>query len=215
MQVARQMAETGITLYCIGCEPAVTQWKPFFAALVSCVSGIKITSYHTPHQAHITGGQYCPLDNASTLRDVIVGGAREEIALENLMSDVSGMAKEVAGLSEEEQAARVWSKMRESNVKCRQMKMNGAELAAPSADAISLSKAANLAEARKAFKPEIHAHAPAPRMASMRCAAPMASAAPPVSSAYHVSEAEDISIAQVSRMIMKSKARSSEAWSSK
>ena len=53
------MAKHGITLYCIGCEPSLTPYRDLFMAF-----------------AHITGGQYCPLGNASALSTVIVGGAR-------------------------------------------------------------------------------------------------------------------------------------------
>jgi hypothetical protein len=65
------MAEQGITLYCVGCEPAIVPFKQFFVAL-----------------ALITGGQYVPLANATDLARVIVGGAREEVSMEKLMAQV-------------------------------------------------------------------------------------------------------------------------------
>ena len=65
------MAEKGITLYSVGCEPAITPYKDFFVAI-----------------SYSTGGQYVPLRNAKLLSKVIVGGTVEEISLEKLMEDV-------------------------------------------------------------------------------------------------------------------------------
>lgn len=65
------MAQKSITLYCVGCEPAILDYKDFFAAI-----------------AYLTGGQYVPLRNAKLLSKVIVGGAIEEISLEKLMEEV-------------------------------------------------------------------------------------------------------------------------------
>ena len=71
IQIAKKMAEYGITLYSVGCEPAINPYKDFFAAI-----------------AYITGGQYVPLRNAQLLAKVIVGSAQEEISLERLMEQV-------------------------------------------------------------------------------------------------------------------------------
>jgi hypothetical protein len=68
---AHKMAEQGITLYCVGCEPSITPFKQFFVAL-----------------ALITGGKYVPLANATELTKVIIGGAREEVSMEKLMAQV-------------------------------------------------------------------------------------------------------------------------------
>ncbi len=51
--ITNQLAEKGITLYVVGCEPAINCCKDFFMAL-----------------AHITGGQYVPLGNATMLARV-------------------------------------------------------------------------------------------------------------------------------------------------
>ena len=53
MVVVDKMAEKGITLYSVGCEPALTPYKQFFSAL-----------------AYKTGGQYVPLRNANLLAKV-------------------------------------------------------------------------------------------------------------------------------------------------
>jgi hypothetical protein len=65
------MAEQGITLYCIGCEPCITRFKQYFIAL-----------------SLITGGKYFPLANAQDLARVMIGGAREEVSMEKLMAQV-------------------------------------------------------------------------------------------------------------------------------
>ena len=70
LAVVDKMAEKGITLYVVGCEPALMPYKPFFSGL-----------------AYKTGGQYVPLRNASLLAKVIVGGALEDINLEKLMEE--------------------------------------------------------------------------------------------------------------------------------
>ena len=72
MNLARQLAEKAVTLYVAGCEPALRPYKDFFAAL-----------------AYITGGQYVPLSAAGALTPVIVGGAQEELSLEQWMEQVS------------------------------------------------------------------------------------------------------------------------------
>lgn len=65
------MAQKGITLYSVGCEPTIVPYKDFFQAI-----------------AYITGGQYVPLRNAKLLSKIIIGGAQEEISLEKLMEGV-------------------------------------------------------------------------------------------------------------------------------
>jgi len=71
LQVVKEMARKGITLYSVGCEPAITPYRDFFSAI-----------------AFATGGQYVPLRNAKLLSTVIVGGALEEMSLEKLMKQV-------------------------------------------------------------------------------------------------------------------------------
>ena len=53
MEISNQMAEKGITIYMIGCEPAIQPYKTFFEGL-----------------AHVTGGQYVPLNHAHLLPPV-------------------------------------------------------------------------------------------------------------------------------------------------
>ena len=76
VEVVDQMAQKGITLYSVGCEPAILSYKDFFQAI-----------------AFKTGGQYVPLRNANLLAKVIVGGTQEEISLEKLMDNVQKEVK--------------------------------------------------------------------------------------------------------------------------
>lgn len=80
------MAEKGIILLCIGCEPTLTSYKDFFSAI-----------------AFRTGGQYVPLRNAKLLSKVIINGALEEISLENLMQVVQAEVNQLQknGISDE------------------------------------------------------------------------------------------------------------------
>ena len=191
IQVCRDLAQKGITLYCIGCEPSINPYRPFFQA-----------------RAHITGGQYCPLSSASILSDVIVGGVREEMGLEKLMDDVQAEVSAVDGLSDEQQAQHVWQKMRERKVVTKQLRMGAASIPTPSDDAILMSKATSLTEARKTYKPEAHTAMFAGAMPRSSRAVPTSKGMPVADPSYHLAEAEDISLEQCSRMVMKSKARS-------
>ena len=72
MVTANQIAEKGITMYMVGCEPSINPYRDWFMAI-----------------AHITNGQYVPLANATFLSQVIIGGAQEEIALQRLLEEVN------------------------------------------------------------------------------------------------------------------------------
>jgi len=53
MKTGRSLAEKGVTIYVVGCEPSITPYRDWFTAL-----------------AHLTGGQYVPLASATTLPQV-------------------------------------------------------------------------------------------------------------------------------------------------
>ena len=53
IEIAHKLAQNGITLYCVGCEPALTIYRDFFVVLSS-----------------ITGGRYLLLQNANNLSNV-------------------------------------------------------------------------------------------------------------------------------------------------
>ena len=55
VEIAHKLTQKGITLYCVGCEPALTPYKDFFVVLSS-----------------VSGGRYLPLNNADNLSNVIL-----------------------------------------------------------------------------------------------------------------------------------------------
>merc|ERR1711881_762409 len=74
LQIAREMAARDITVYTVGCEPALGYYT--FARDFMCTV------------AEITGGQAIALSSANLLADVIVNGSAEEIALTQLQREV-------------------------------------------------------------------------------------------------------------------------------
>jgi len=70
LQMARHMAETGISIYSVLCEPALGNYKfarDFFMAI-----------------AKMTGGQHLPLTSANLLPKAIVAMALEELSLQEI-----------------------------------------------------------------------------------------------------------------------------------
>ncbi len=138
LKTVAKLAEKGVTLYCVGCEPALSPYKEFFSAM-----------------AFRTGGQYVPLRNASLLAKVIVGGAVEEISLEKLMADVKLEVEEKkkSGITDEKQLAEaVQSRLKEKGVVTNQIFMNDSNLEKASDDAIKYSKMATMSDLRKEYK---------------------------------------------------------------
>ncbi|CAF4384967.1 unnamed protein product [Rotaria socialis] len=106
------LAEHGITLYTIGCEPAATVYRDFLMAL-----------------AFKTGGQYIPLDTCANLASVIVGSAKEEISLERLIAQVHEEVMREAALrggpvDETKLTRRLHEVMESGGVKARRVKMD-------------------------------------------------------------------------------------------
>lgn len=82
LQVAHAMSRRGITVYCIGAEPALSSYylaRDFLRAV-----------------ARITAGQFLPLSSASLLAATIVGGALEELELTSLMGAIRLEATQTA-----------------------------------------------------------------------------------------------------------------------
>ena len=141
MTVTHKLAEKGVTIYMVGCEPSICPYKQFFMAV-----------------AHITGGQYVPLTKAQLLSKVIIGGAQEEMSLEQLMSEVDEevQAEISAGreIDEDEFAERVHVKLHSKGVRTKQLQRNAAALEtvndAPMAKKLSGMK--SMSEVKKNFK---------------------------------------------------------------
>ncbi|CAF2941946.1 unnamed protein product [Rotaria sp. Silwood2] len=112
MECVALLAERGITLYTIGCEPSTITYRDFFMAL-----------------AFKTGGQYIPLDNCVNLASVIVGSAKEEISLEKLIAQVHEEVMREAELrggpiDEAELTRRIHEVMHSGGVKARRVKID-------------------------------------------------------------------------------------------
>ena len=173
MHVARSMAEAAITLYVIGCEPALAPHRDFFTAL-----------------ATITGGQYCALGGAAAITSVIVGAAREEIAVERLMRDVAAEVSSTAHLDEEARAGHVWAALKAKKATAAQLQTSAGAVLAATPAAVALSKMECLADVSRAYAP----------------AAPRAAAAAPA--AYDCVESAEVSMEQARRMVSKAVMRS-------
>ena len=133
--LCRGMAEAGITLYCIGCEPSLCPYKSFFMAMTS-----------------ITGGQYCALSDATALASAVVAGVREEISLERVMREVDAQLDQCGDMTPEAQAAFIHQKMQERGVTSRHMRagtQRGGEL--PTDAARDIQQKRSLAEVRVNF----------------------------------------------------------------
>ena len=143
IEIVHKMAKEGITLYSVGCEPAISPCKDFFMAI-----------------AFITGGQYVPLTAAKLLTDVIIGGAQEEISLEAIMAEVDKEVQEEMTSGREIEsslfASKVHTKLQSKGVSVKQLQRNNAELetAADFPEAKKISTMNNLTEVRKFYKPK-------------------------------------------------------------
>lgn len=147
MKIVRQLAERGITLYAVGCEPAISPYTDFFSAI-----------------AYITGGQYIPLSRANLLSQVIVSGAGEELSLEKLLEEVGEEvcleASSKITIDEDELSARLHKKMKLKGVRTKQIRLNNDALASISRDAIQLSGLCDMEAVREKFTPSAEVEVP-------------------------------------------------------
>jgi hypothetical protein len=107
IQICHSLAESGVTLYCIGCEPSITPFRDFFEGM-----------------CQITGGQYCNLGTSKFLSDVIVGGAVEEMANEQLVSVIDDDIQ-CEEEDEEVQIDRAYDRLKKANVKSNVLTQGG------------------------------------------------------------------------------------------
>merc|ERR1711959_458067 len=93
LEIAREMAAHGITVYSVGCEPALGAYR--FARDFMC------------SLAEITGGQAIALSSAKMLADVIVNGSAEEIELTALSrgidAEIEAVRQEAGGVELEDE----------------------------------------------------------------------------------------------------------------
>ncbi|XP_048735686.2 uncharacterized protein LOC125651138 [Ostrea edulis] len=139
MVTVRELAEKGITLYSVGCEPAINKYRDFFMALV-----------------YITGGQYVPLAGSKMLTQVIIGGAQEEISLEKWMAEVDEEIKREmdAGreINDEEMSHMVHEKLKSKGAVAKRLRQNNVGLDIASEDVKKYSEITNMADIRKNYK---------------------------------------------------------------
>eukprot|EP01083_Nonionella_stella_P042875 115730_1 len=102
VQIAKEMAELGIILYVVACEPSLSG----YAGAHDLMAGL----------AQITEGRYLPLTGAHLLPDVIIGGAKEEVSLQKLEAFVQNkmdkMKKEEPNMSVDEMNEKIKSSMK-------------------------------------------------------------------------------------------------------
>ncbi|KIM43730.1 hypothetical protein M413DRAFT_387591 [Hebeloma cylindrosporum] len=150
LEVVRQMAQRGITVFVIGCEPALSRYVnavDFYSALTQ-----------------LTSGKMFPLLMADRLGDYIVGTVVETIETEKLigefgrfiLDDVYTNATPTADIAQKLQAS-----MKEKGVKINTIEVENVynETAASKRNVASWSAAENLKKGREAITPST-----APRM---------------------------------------------------
>ncbi|OWF47447.1 uncharacterized protein LOC110454344 [Mizuhopecten yessoensis] len=138
MNIVRELAAKGITLYFVGCEPPINQYKEFFTAI-----------------AYLTGAQCIPLRGAKALTQVIIGGAQEEISLERWMDEVDEeVQKEIAAgnqINDDEMTRRAQAKMDSKGIRGKKLQRNNLYLEAASETSVKLAGFANMADVSANF----------------------------------------------------------------
>lgn len=139
MVTVRELAQKGVTLYSVGCEPAINQYRDFFMALV-----------------YITGGQYVPLAGSKMLTQVIIGGAQEEISLEKWMAEVDEEIKKEmeAGrpIIDEEMSHVIHRKLQSKGAVSKQLMQNNMALCAETGNVKIYSENRSMEEMRSNYQ---------------------------------------------------------------
>lgn len=207
--IARSMATKGITIYPVGCEPALSMYRNAKAFMVGL--------------AEITDGYATSLSSSALLADIILGGTAEEVGLQDLaakyeeqmVSIQSELAarKGGAAVSEDEVATALYAQMQADSVKTRAWKCDGKISDVRSAYYV---KNARLSEARSEIVEKEGAdaspiggtiadtHCSAPGFAGAFMAAPVFAGAPTSATSSMVAT-EEVSYEQVRRVFSKAK----------
>ena len=148
-KVLNQMSQKGITIYAVGCEPALSAYVSATNFWISA--------------AQKTNGRAVALESAASLGDIIVGGAVEEMDLHMLQADLCKRVREVRlsqpHLPEAEVQNQVYRALSSSAGATRQLSMKGLE----SEDAHLLAAADALETARAALAPIVKSHTMRPK----------------------------------------------------
>lgn len=129
MEICKDLTKKGVTLYVAGCEPSILAYKHFYLAI-----------------AHLTGGQYVPLEEAQGLVKIITIGAREEMSLKKFETEVEKeiTLRAASGrvINEEELASMLHTRWEQRGETTRQLTLNQRvlETAANSKTAMSITK---------------------------------------------------------------------------
>lgn len=79
--ITKELASKGVTIYTVGCEPAINSYSFARAFLISL--------------ANLSGGQPISLNNANALADVILGSTIEELGITCLLEEVEKETQKV------------------------------------------------------------------------------------------------------------------------
>ncbi|CAC5394713.1 unnamed protein product [Mytilus coruscus] len=138
MKIVRDLAQMGVTLYVIGCEPAILPYKDFFMAL-----------------DYLAGGQYVPLSRPELLVDVITGGAQEELSIQKFDKLVQAeVQKAIAAggpINKEKISQTVYNELVNSGATSTHLLLNNATLEGTTDAAKQLASATSMAEVRLHF----------------------------------------------------------------
>ena len=169
--ISRKLSQIGVTVYAVGCEPVLSSSYRFARTFFESI-------------AEVTGGQYVTLGTSKMLADVIIGGAREEIALEKLMTAAKkeleeGIREGVVDRSDDDACQRYLSaQIASKGHKVSSLRCSGRELPKHSPMSKEWAKCESLDAVRERTSAMALSDAPAPmmRMSSAsrsRCAMPM------------------------------------------
>jgi len=138
LSVLDQMSARGITIYSVGCQPALSHYRFAVDFFIAC--------------AERTNGQSVSLGSASALADVIMGSAIEEVELERLAQelelDVAQWRSASPEMDDEAVQRAVHQQWQERGRRTRQSKT--AKLSSPTACFVSEARSLSAAKAKLA-----------------------------------------------------------------
>ena len=135
IEIANKMASKGIILYVVACEPSLSGYKNAHDVM----EGL----------AQITEGRYLPLTAAHLLPEVIVAGAKEEIALQKLETFMHDNIKDMQAknMSRDDIEKNMKKLMSEKAVETKQVSITDIYGTYDTTNVEAISKCGNLKEA--------------------------------------------------------------------
>jgi Mg-chelatase subunit ChlD len=133
-----EIAEKAITMYMVGCEPSIAQYRDWFIAM-----------------ADITGGRYVPLTVAKFLSKIIISGTLEEISLSALLRDATTEVVKLSTVgrpvSEEKLKEAVYNSLKLSGTKTKHLTSSSGPLPGVTKRALEIRSMKSMAEVREVF----------------------------------------------------------------